>query len=532
MKTATANTKQSVLFNNHVGDCYLALALDKRNPARSVNSEYPLCMRFTVNGERYYYNLGESFTEQEIAVIAVATGKGERKNGIETNYEKQTRLRNVFQHYVDFVIQLNANGILTLDRIKVSITGKSATHSFMGVWEECINKKFRAGADGTALSYRNAFRSFKALTGFSEANGFALDYSVISRWVEKLKEEGKSSTTIGIYLRACRVAVRASIRQGLMMPKSYMFGKDEGNIAIPCGTSRKNQYLNVDDFTELYIHVMARDLDLPLFDITKGNPPYAVKTKEARNLIYQSLALFLAQYLCCGCNLVDLAKLTYDEYYYDKNQKAFRFIRTKTGNETVHSEGMEVIIPIIPELKMLLDKYAAKPKLGKRVFPYILDAIKDDDSSEMKKRVHQENRNIRDRLEKVCQSLGWTTHLTSTYARHSFATNLNEQEVPRSYISDAMGHSLGNQGQITQRYISPYSLEKRMRYNALLLRKDEETLLASDSPAAPASVGTNVPLSTKGKLLQKFESFSEEDLKEALIALKKKELQRLEDDDF
>lgn len=111
MKTATANTKQSVLFNNHVGDCYLALALDKRNPTRSVNSEYPLCMRFTVNGERYYYNLGESFTEQEIAVIAVATGKGERKNGIETNYEKQTRLRNVFQHYVDFVIQLNANAL-------------------------------------------------------------------------------------------------------------------------------------------------------------------------------------------------------------------------------------------------------------------------------------------------------------------------------------------------------------------------------------------------------------------------------------
>lgn len=111
MKTAAANTKQSVLFNNHVGDCYLALALDKRNPTRSVNSEYPLCMRFTVNGERCYYNLGESFTEQEIAVIAVATGKGERKNGIETNYEKQTRLRNVFQHYVDFVIQLNANAL-------------------------------------------------------------------------------------------------------------------------------------------------------------------------------------------------------------------------------------------------------------------------------------------------------------------------------------------------------------------------------------------------------------------------------------
>lgn len=133
MKQTTNTPKLSVLFNNHVGECYLALALDKRNPARAVNAMYPLCIRFTINGERYYYNLGESFLEQELAVIAVATGKGERKNGVETNYEKQNRLRSSFQHYVDFIVRLNSEGVLTLDRIKVSITGKSATDSFMGV---------------------------------------------------------------------------------------------------------------------------------------------------------------------------------------------------------------------------------------------------------------------------------------------------------------------------------------------------------------------------------------------------------------
>lgn len=93
-----------------------------------------------------------------------------------------------------------------------------------------------------------------------------------------------------------------------------------------------------------------------------------------------------------------------------------------------------------------------------------------------------------------------------------------------------MGHSLGNQGQITQRYISPFSLEKRMRYNSLLIQKDEEALLASGDPAVLPSTEENVLLSNKDKLLQKFESFSEEDLKEALIALKKKEIERLEND--
>ena len=60
-------------------------------------------------------------------------------------------------------------------------------------------------------------------------------------------------------------------------------------------------------------------------------------------------------------------------------------------------------------------------------------------------------------------SLGWSEPLSGTCARHSFATNLNTMEVPREYIKDAMGHTIENRGDITQRYISAYSIEKRMQ---------------------------------------------------------------------
>ena len=37
----------------------------------------------------------------------------------------------------------------------------------------------------------------------------------------------------------------------------------------------------------------------------------------------------------------------------------------------------------------------------------------------------------------------------------------------------AMGHSVGNTGQITKRYISPYPIEEQMQYNSYLLDLEE-----------------------------------------------------------
>ncbi len=110
-------------------------------------------------------------------------------------------------------------------------------------------------------------------------------------------------------------------------------------------------------------------------------------------------------------------------------------------------------------------------------------------------------------------------NLTGTYARHSFATNLHAAKVPREYITDAMGHSLGNRGQITMRYISPYTIEERKDYNNLLLGITEK----QTTKTVPMTTS-----STKQALLAKMDAFSEDDIKEALMMLKKKEMERFE----
>ena len=75
-------------------------------------------------------------------------------------------------------------------------------------------------------------------------------------------------------------------------------------------------------------------------------------------------------------------------------------------------------------------------------------------------------------MAKVAKLLGMEQMPSPTWARHSFATNLNNSGVvpyKYKYISDSMGHSGG--GDITSNYIGAYPLEKMLEYNHYLLNE-------------------------------------------------------------
>ena len=165
----------SVLFEERVGVCSISMCLDKRHPKREKDEAFPLCVRFTIQRTRYYHSLGEKCSSSQLAKVATSTGQGERKLGIETNYERQNRLLDVFNSFVNTVVGLNQTGPLTLDRIKTALTGRCEATSFISVWEEIIAEKRNAGKAGTADSYEGVLNSFKELTGFDYKDGFAID---------------------------------------------------------------------------------------------------------------------------------------------------------------------------------------------------------------------------------------------------------------------------------------------------------------------------------------------------------------------
>jgi integrase len=184
----------------------------------------------------------------------------------------------------------------------------------------------------------------------------------------------------------------------------------------------------------------------------------------------------LVQYLCNGFNLVDAGQLQYPQYYFDTERRAFLFKRKKTMGRA--KEGTEVIIPIIEPLQKILDEIAAEPKLNAYVFPDILKGA--DNEKEIRRQVSLENSNVQDRVIRVCQDiLHWEVRPSSTWCRHSFATNLSHAGVDRGYVTESMGHSQSQS--VTDRYIANYPLDVQMKNNSLLLNLNKEEGITKES---------------------------------------------------
>ena len=108
-------------------------------------------------------------------------------------------------------------------------------------------------------------------------------------------------------------------------------------------------------------------------------------------------------------------------------------------------------MPIIPQLRTLLDEYASTYSPGELVFPDIfLNAVTDEQKAI---RVHDFNRRISKNIKDVCGSLGIQC-VTPQYARNSFISALAHHGVMTAYIDYAVGHATSEVSSLLAGYIS------------------------------------------------------------------------------
>ena len=463
-------TKSMSLFKER--NCSVSIVLDSRTRRKNAY-EFPSSLRFTIDRKFFYLTVGSSFTEKKFSDICNATKcKSE-------NYKLQKEWKDTFvPKYKDVLSNLNKGGILTFEMVRQRIMSEDVTlsekeitksQSFISIWEQVI-KGFKTDDGGarftTAESYECALKSFKKILGTNTIKGFCISAAEIQKWKEGMhngvKDEngaivGKiSDTTAGIYLRCCRAVWNRCVHEGYLKDVPYPFSnkKEKRLVSIPKSAKRKQSFLNVNQMTELY----------DLF-VSKKYPEHW--SEEYTQRAHYSLGLFLAQYLCNGFNMADAGRLTYNSYYYQTNGKAFRFNRKKTSRRS--ADGSEVVVPIIPPLRYILDEIAAPPTRDGFVFP---DILKGAETEELcRKYTMQENSNVKGRVIKIChEALNWDKSIcpSGTWCRHSFATNLHNARVDMDYISESMGHSTSDHA-ITQIYIEHYPLEIQMENNSKLL---------------------------------------------------------------
>ena len=434
-------------FSAKVGSCSVSLGLDRR---KEYADGYRLAMKYCIGGKTLYHPLSWRGTEADFQRIVNTDNRGRKSANKKSDSNLKDEWQAAFDSYKKRIEALAQSTTLTLDIIKIDLSGKSNNASFIQVWREVIASR----SYGTAQSYETALKSFMKV--FSEKDGFSVTKETIHTWVQRLTDEGKTKATIGIYLRACRVAVNQCVSRGFIQRQNYPFSdKNSELVSIPRGADRKEDSLSVDQWTQLYNIFIKKD-----YPEEWG--------KEYRESVNVSLGLFLCMYLGNGMNLADLARLTYNAHYTRSRKKSLMFHRQKTRDRT--DNDSEVIVPIIEPLKAIIDELAAEYEPDGRLFPFILKEATTE--QEIARRVQQGNQNIKKHVRTLTASLGWTEQPSPTWCRHSFATNLLHQEVPKEYISEAMGHSASES--VTMRYVARFPLEKQMQYNSKLLAIEKE----------------------------------------------------------
>ena len=329
------------------------------------------------------------------------------------------------------------------------------------LWEKVAGEK----SAGTEESYLNSLSRFKADMG--EKVRFS-DFSkaLIERWRDKMITKGLSKTTTNIYLRALRVVLNEALQLRLISVEPKALFK---RLAIGGKNSyddRKEHYLSVEQWRKLWQFYESNGEGNEIFQ--SWRPSYQRDRMEA-------LGMMLFMYLADGMNLRDVLKLRYDSYYYSHDKKQLHFQRQKVRERS----GAKVIFPILPEIRVILERHGEPEVRDGLVFGYLKDFLsKKSRYSDDKDREREERRltalynsTIGDRMKSVAKAVGLEVEPTPTWCRHSFASNLIQAGVPKEYISASMAHS---EGDTTSNYIDKYSSKQMTEYNSRLLADPAE----------------------------------------------------------
>ena len=155
---------------------------------------------------------------------------------------------------------------------------KTSKQDVYQLFDDTVSKLNSEGRIATATAYKNASQSlkrYKSKLNFTEVNvAFLKDYD------SKLKSEGKSISSIGIYLRHFRAIYNKAIEQGIVNQKYYPFGKNKYQIKAPRNIKKA---LTIDQIKSI--------ID---YKVIEGSTQHFVR----------DIRLF--SYLCNGMNVKDI----------------------------------------------------------------------------------------------------------------------------------------------------------------------------------------------------------------------------------
>ena len=394
----------------------VSVVLDRRT--LNKDGKYPVRIKVYHLQKPKYYSTGISMTSEEFEVL-------ERKKSNES-----IKIRQAISKSFE-LIKMNVDALADMGDFSFQALGLRLGRAVGDTLNNAMTARIKELRDNGKVGSANSFRdTLKAIENFA---GKTINFrDITTEWLVKCdkfwEKRAMSITTRGIYFRNIRTMMNFAKRTGMIKESQYPFGK--GKFEIKTQEGRKKA-LDMSQLKAVFNYVDANDT------VNK----------------YKDIWCFM--YLCNGINPIDMLQLKYSNII----DGEIHFVRQKTSDTTTNRKTIKIFIT--PEIQHIIDKWGNPVNSDSYIFPFLKGG---ENPEELKAKNHDVYTRINKRMKTVCETLG-IERITTYSARHSFASVMNSEGVPVSYISEQLGHT---SIRTTQAYLAGFGRDARAQ-NARIL---------------------------------------------------------------
>ena len=377
------------------------------------NGKCSVKIRVTFIRKRKYFSTGVELSAEDFE-MAMSTEKGVVKNKKQKN--AYTDINKQLAKAADVIENLT---VFTFSAFEESfLEQRNTQNSVSFAFDKYIEQLRNEDRIGTAVSYecaKNSIAEFKANLTFAETTP-----ELLKKYERKVLQQGKSISTVGIYLRSFRAIYNLqNIDKSL-----YPFGEQKSKYSIPTGRNIKKA-LTIQEIAKIY------NYEAP-----------AGSTKE----MAKDYWLFL--YLCNGMNVKDFCLLKWSNI----EGQMLNYNRAKTQRS--RKESRLISVALKPETMEILKKWG-QPSISKDA--YIFPHLKPKMGAVVERAIYQQlTKTINKYMKRISAELNLDKDVTTYFARHSFATVLKRSGAKIEMISELLGHSSVD---ITESYLDSFEKE-------------------------------------------------------------------------
>lgn len=396
-----------------------SIYLDELRPIKTGESS--LKIKITYNRKRKYFSTGIYLFKDEYEQIFY----GKRK----TPNQKEIFLK--AQYLINKAEDVIKNlPVFTFNTFEEHfLEERNVQNDVSFAFDKYIKQLKIEGRIGTASSYECAKNS---LYQFNKNLTFAdLTPNELKKYEMWMIKNGKSLTTIGIYLRSLRTIYNLqNIDKSL-----YPFGEAKNKYSIPHSRNIKKA-LTIDEVAKIF-----------QYETVSGS------VKE----MAKDYWIFL--YLCNGMNVKDFCLLKWENIDND--------ILTYTREKTKRSrkESKPITVALKPETLEIIKKWG-QPSISKSA--YIFPHLTKDLTVEREQAIYKQlTKQINKYVNLICKEIGINKNVTTYFARHSFATVLKRSGAKIEMISELLGHSSVD---VTESYLDSFEKDQIQKETDVLTK--------------------------------------------------------------